>query len=103
METMVQMIGDFGLAVSLCLGFAFFIYKIFQWNREDSKAREQQNLDTITRLSGILSENSRALLKNSEVMDKISEKIDNIDVKIEEVKTDVTEIKIRQQQNTKGE
>lgn len=99
METMVQMIGDFGLAVSLCLGFAFFIYKIFQWNREDSKSREQQNLDTITRLSGILSENSKALLKNSDTMEAIANKLDEVSNDIKEVQKDIVEIKANQKKN----
>ena len=96
METMVQAIGEFGLAIALVISFCFAFWKVFQYQREDNLKREEKNLETVTRLSGILSENSKALLKNSDVMEKISEKIDNIDSKLETVQHDVTEIKANQ-------
>ena len=96
METMVQAIGEFGLSIALVISFCFAFWKVFQYQREDNLKREEKNLETVTRLSGILSKNSEALLKNSEVMEKISEKVDNIDAKLENVQHDVTEIKARQ-------
>lgn len=96
METMVQAIGEFGLSIALVITFVFGFWKIYTFQREDNLRREEKSLETVTRLSGILSENSKALLKNSEVMEKISEKIDNIDSKLETVQHDVTEIKANQ-------
>lgn len=96
METMVQAIGEFGLSIALVITFVFGFWKVYNFQREDNLRREEQNLETVTRLSGILSKNSEALLKNSEVMEKISEKVDNIDAKLENVQHDVTEIKARQ-------
>ena len=64
--------------------------------KKNNKEREERDRDTITRLSGILSENSKALLKNSEVMQQISSKVDIIEERIEKVQEDVQEIKYRQ-------
>ena len=99
METAVEMISSLGVPVAFCLMLGWFVFNIWKAQREDTNKREAQDRETITRLSGILSENSKALLKNSEVMEKISEKIDNIDDKLDGVQRDVQEIKIRQKNN----
>ena len=110
MENAVELIGSLGVPVTFCLMLGWFVFQIWKAQREDEKSRslahredanrrEVQDRETITRLSNILSENSRALLKNSEVMEKISEKVDNIDSKLEDVQKDVQEIKIRQKNN----
>ena len=96
METMVQAIGEFGLAIALVIGFCFAFWKVFQYQREDNLKREQQNLETVTRLSGILSKNSEALLKNSETMEVIANKLESVDEKINDLQQDVTEIKANQ-------
>ena len=100
METAVELIGSLGVPVAFCLMLGWFVYQIWRAQREDNNRREVADRETITHLSSILSENSKALLKNSEVMEKISDKIDDIDRKVDEVKDDVQEIKIRQ---NKGE
>lgn len=99
MENAVELIGSLGVPVTFCLMLGWFVYNIWKAQREDTNKREAQDRETITRLSGILSENSKALLKNSDVMEKISDKIDSIDGKLEGVQKDVQEIKIRQKNN----
>lgn len=96
MENVVELIGSLGVPVTFCIMLGWFVFQIWKAQREDNNKREVQDRETITRLSGILSENSKALLKNSEVMEKISDKIDSIDNKIDDVQKDVQEIKIRQ-------
>ena len=103
MEDWVNLISTVGFPIVAVMACAFFIFKVWQNEQAQSERREERDRETITRLSGILSENSKALLKNSEVMEKISDKIDSIDEKVEEVKQDVNEIKIRQSQSNKGE
>ena len=110
MDDVIKVITSLGVPVTFCLMLGWFVFQIWKAQREDEKLREQaqredankreeKDRETITRLSGILSENSKALLKNSEVMEKISEKIDNIDDKLDGVQKDVQEIKIRQKNN----
>lgn len=101
MEQFIQIVGDFGVAVSMCLGFAFFIYQVFKWNREDSKERELRDRETIQHFSEILATNSKALLLNSEVMDKINGNIEKIGQDVSKLQEDVTEIKIRQEEQHK--
>lgn len=101
LENVITMLGEFGLSISLVVAFVGMFWKMYNQMREDGKEREIREFEQITHLSGILSENSKALLKNSEVMEKISGKIDCIDERIEEVQKDVQEIKIRQSQNEK--
>ena len=98
MEGIIELISTFGLSVALCLAFAWFIYKIFNWMREDSikreeeirqtsqereqqireaakereayaRQREERDREQIKHFSEIISENSKALLKNSETME----------------------------------
>ena len=102
MDAWVQIISTLGFPIVAVLGCAYFIFKVWQNEQAQMERREKDNLETVTRLSSILSENSKALLKNSEVMEKISEKVDNIDTKLESVREDVQEIKYRQN-NNKGE
>ena len=96
METMVQAIGEFGLAIALVISFCFAFWKIFQYQREDTKEREVKDRETIERFSGIISENSKALLKNSETMERIANKLEDVDSKINDIQTDVELIKQRQ-------
>ena len=125
MEGVVELVSTFGLSVALCLAFAWFIYKIFTWMREDGIKREEQIAQTanireeqvrqaakereayarereerdrkeIEHFSQIISENSRALLKNAEVMEKINANIENISDDVHKLQDDVTEIKYRQ-------
>ena len=99
METMVQAIGEFGLAIALVISFCFAFWKIFQYQREDTKEREVKDRETIERFSGIISENSKALLKNSETMERIANKLEDVDGKINDIQTDVELIKQRQNNN----
>ena len=99
METAIELVGSLGVPVAFCLMLGWFVFQIWKAQREDNNRREIADRETITHLSGILSENSRALLKNSEVMEKISDKVDSIDDKLDEVQKDVQEIKIRQKDN----
>ena len=96
METAVELIGSLGVPVAFCLMLGWFVYQIWRAQRDDNNRREVADRETITHLSSILSENSKALLKNSEVMSSISQRLENIDDKIDDIQKDVTEIKIRQ-------
>ena len=125
MEGIIELVSTFGLSVALCLAFAWFIYKIFTWMREDSQTRErhiaesanlreeqvrqaakereayarereERDREQINRFSQIISENSKALLKNAEVMEKINANIENISDDVHKLQDDVTEIKYRQ-------
>ena len=96
METMVQAIGELGLAIALVISFSFAFWKVFQYQREDTKEREAKDRETIERFSGIISENSKALLKNSETMERIANKLEDVDSKINDIQTDVELIKQRQ-------
>ena len=97
MEQFISLVGEFGLAVTLVLAFVAMFYKVFCWQREDSKEREARDRDTITRFSEIISTNSKALLQNSETMEKINGNIENISHDVHKLQDDVTEIKLRQQ------
>ena len=103
MGDIVDVLVNQGVAVAMCLAFVFMVFQVlknqkddFEALRQDNREREERDRDTITRLSGILSENSKALLKNSEVMQQISGKVDVIEERIEKVQEDVQEIKYRQ-------
>lgn len=103
MGDIVDVLVNQGVAVAMCLAFVFMMFQVlknhkddFEAQRQDNKEREERDRDTITRLSGILSENSKALLKNSEVMQQISGKVDIIEERIEKVQEDIQEIKIKQ-------
>ena len=96
MSDLIEVASNLGVAVAMSVAFVFMTYQVFKWQREDSREREERDRETITHLSGVLSENSKALLKNSEVMERISQKVDVIDERIEEVQKDVAEIKHKQ-------
>ena len=103
MGDIVDVLVNQGVAVAMCLAFVFMMFQVlknqkddFEALRQDNREREERDRDTITRLSGILSENSKALLKNSEVMQQISGKVDIIEERIEKVQEDIKEIKIKQ-------
>ena len=103
MGDIVDVLVNQGVAVAMCLAFVFMVFQVlknqkddFEALRQDNREREERDRDTITRLSGILSENSKALLKNSEVMQQISGKVDIIEERIEKVQEDIKEIKIKQ-------
>lgn len=98
MEDMITMLGEFGLAICLVVAFVGMFWKMWNLQREDGKEREVRDMEQITRLSGILSENSRALLKNSEVMEQISNRLDHVSEDVKQVQQDVNEIKIRQKE-----
>ena len=127
MEMIIELVSTFGLSVALCLAFAWFIYKIFNWMREDSikreneirrtaqereeqvrqaakereayaRQREERDREQIKHFSGIISENSKALLKNSETMEKITGKLENISEDVHTLQEDVTLIKVRQEE-----
>lgn len=95
-ESLIQILLEFGLGATVCIICLIMFYKIFVSIREDSRAREAADRDTITRLSNIVATNSKALLENSEVMKEISEQIRGIDDKLTDVQEDVQEIKLRQ-------
>ena len=99
METAIELVGSLGVPVAFCLMLGWFVFQIWKAQREDNNRREIADRETITHLSGILSENSKALLKNSEVMSSIAQRLENINEKIDEVQKDVTEIKLRQKDN----
>ena len=99
METWMQMISTVGFPIVAVMACSFFIFKVWQNEQVQNERREKDNLETITRLSGILSENSKALLKNSETLEKISEKLTSVEEKIDDVQKDVTELKIRDKGN----
>ena len=99
MQEIVAMTIDYGVGVALAFGLAFILYKVFSWNREDAREREERDRVTITRLSEIVSTNSKALLQNAETMKEISREISEIGDQIETVKEDVQTIKIRQEQH----
>lgn len=93
---MTDLIGTLGFPIALAIGMAFMLYKVFCWSREDGKEREAEDKKIIERFSGIISENSRALLKNSETMERIANKLEEVDGKINDIQTDVELIKERQ-------
>lgn len=101
METMVQAIGEFGLSIALVITFVFAFWKVYVFQREDSKERERYDRETIQHFSEILATNSKALLLNSEVMDKINGNIEKIGHDVSKLQEDVTEIKIRQEEQHK--
>ena len=90
---MTDLIGTLGFPIALAIGMAFMLYKVFCWTREDTKEREVKDRETIERFSGIISENSRALLKDSETMERIANKLEDVDSKINDIQTDVELIK----------
>ena len=96
MDDVIALVGNLGVPVAFCLMLGWFVFQIWKAQREDNNRREISDRETINHLSGILSENSKALLKNSEVMSSISQRLENIDDKIDDIQKDVTEIKIRQ-------
>ena len=93
---MTELVSALGFPIALAIGMAFMLYKVFCWTREDTKEREVKDRVTIERFSGIISENSKALLKNSETMERIANKLEDVDSKINDIQTDVELIKQRQ-------
>lgn len=94
-----ELISTVGFPIVAVMACAFFIFKVWQDGQTQNQRREERDRQQIERLSGILAENSKALLMNSQVMEKISDKIDTIKETVDEVKQDVNEIKLRQNQN----
>lgn len=101
MGDLIEVASNLGVAVAMSVAFVFMTYQVFKWQREDARNREERDRETITRLSEIVSTNSKALLRNSEVMQEIAKEIGEIGEQIEEMKTDVQEIKLRQKQRDK--
>lgn len=97
MEELIPTLMEFGLGATISLCCLFIFYKVFCSMREDNQVREERDRETITRLSEIVSTNSKALLENSQVMKEISNQIKSMDDKLEDVKEDVREIKIKQE------
>ena len=127
MEGIIELVSTFGLSVALCLAFAWFIYKIFNWMREDSnkregeirktaqereeqvrqaakereayaREREERDREQIKSFSHIIAENIKALVKNAEVMEKINSNIENISDDVHKLQDDITLIKVRQEE-----
>lgn len=103
MESLVTVLGEFGLAVALNIAFIFMFWHIWNVQHDDNKEREIKGSEAIEKLTDALNTNSQTLLKNSQVMESISEqvfeanqKMDEISKDIQEVQRDVQEIKIRQ-------
>lgn len=92
----IDTISTLGFPIALTIACVWMFYKCYTWQREDGKERELKDRETIERFSGIIAENSKALLKNSETMEIIANKLESVDEKINDLQKDVTEIKANQ-------
>lgn len=92
----IDTINTLGFPIALTIACVWMFYKCYTWQREDGKERELKDRETIERFSGIIAENSKALLKNSETMEIIANKLESVDEKINDLQKDVTEIKVNQ-------
>ena len=92
----MEIISTLGFPIALSAAMGWMFFKIFTWQRIDSKDRETKDRETLERFSGIISKNSDALLENAQVMKRISSKLEDIDNKVDAIARDVQEIKIRQ-------
>ena len=93
----VETISTLGFPIALTLACVWFFYKIYTWQRDDMKERENKDRETIEKFSHIIATNSEALLKNGEALQQVAEKINDVDDKISDLQRDVSEIKIKQQ------
>lgn len=93
----VETISTLGFPIALTIACVWFFYKIYTWQREDAKERENKDRETIEKFSHIIATNSEALLKNGEALQKVAEKLNDVDDKISDLQRDVSEIKIKQQ------
>ena len=114
MGDIVELFVNQGVAVAMCVSFVALVFFMFKSQKEDFETQRQENKEqiaelkqsmdkqheedynTIRQLSGIVAENSKALLKNSEAMERIAEKVDGINERVQEVQKDVQEIKYKQ-------
>ena len=92
----IEIISTLGFPIALSAAMGWMFFKIFTWQRIDSKDRETKDRETLERFSGIISKNSDALLENAQVMEQISKKLENVDNKVDAIARDVQEIKIKQ-------
>ena len=93
----VEIISTLGFPVALTIACVWFFYKIYTWQRDDMKERENKDRETIEKFSHIIATNSEALLKNGDALQKVAEKLNDVDDKISDLQKDVSEIKIKQQ------
>ena len=93
----VETISTLGFPIALTLACVWFFYKIYTWQRDDMKERENKDRETIERFSHIIATNSEALLKNGEALQQVADKLNDVDDKISDLQRDVSEIKIKQQ------
>ena len=93
----IEIISTLGFPIALSMAMGWMFFKIFTWQRIDSKDRETKDRETLERFSGIISKNSDALLKNAQVMKQISSKLEDVDTKVDTIARDVQEIKIKQE------
>ena len=93
----VEIISTLGFSVALTIACVWFFYKIYTWQRDDMKERENKDRETIEKFSHIIATNSEALLKNGDALQKVAEKLNDVDDKISDLQKDVSEIKIKQQ------
>ena len=93
----VETISTLGFPIALTIACVWFFYKIYTWQRDDMKERENKDRETIERFSHIIATNSEALLKNGEALQQVAEKLNDVDDKISDLQRDVSEIKIKQQ------
>ena len=93
----VETISTLGFPIALTLACVWFFYKIYTWQRDDMKERENKDREQIKEFSHIIATNSEALLKNGEALQKVAEELNDVDDKISDLQRDVSEIKIKQQ------
>ena len=93
----VETISTLGFPIALTIACVWFFYKIYTWQRDDMKERENKDREVIEKFSVIIATNSEALLENANVMQQISSKLEDVDEKLDNVARDVQEIKNKQQ------
>lgn len=95
----IDTISTLGFPIALTIACVWMFYKCYTWQREDNKEREVRDRETIERFSGIIAENSKALLKNSETMEIIANKLEDVSEDVKEMQKDIIEIKANQNQH----
>ena len=68
LSMVVEIISTLGFPVALTIACVWFFYKIYTWQREDAKERENKDREVIEKFSHIIATNSEALLENAKVM-----------------------------------
>ena len=82
MEVIGNLIGTVGFPCACVVGLAFFIYKVYFQNLEDSRKREAKYNQQLTSFSEALNDHTKALNDINQTLNIMSERMDDLETEL---------------------